>query len=80
MVFMLEDYLEIDLDDFRKEMICKKLNSYSFREASKAVSVLRILGVAPTYGWIGHRGEWFYPTAADVEMEEDWRFQCADWD
>ena len=75
---MLEDYLEIDLDDFRKKMICKKLNSYSFGEASKAVAILRVLGIAPAYDWIGHRGEWFYPTVADVEMEEDWRFQCAD--
>ena len=78
MVFMLEDYLEIDLDDFRKKMICKKLNSYSFEEASKAAAVLRILDIAPAYDWIDHRNEWFYPTAADVEMEEDWRFQCAD--
>ena len=75
---MLEDYLEIDLDDFRKKMICKKLNSYSFGEASKAVAILRVLGIAPAYDWIGHRGEQFYPTVADVEMEEDWRFQCED--
>ena len=54
---MLEDYLEIDLDDFRKKMICKKLNSYSFGEASKAVAILRVLGIAPAYDWIGHRGE-----------------------
>ena len=35
-------------------------------------------GIAARYGWAGHRGEWFLATVRDAEMEEDWRFQCAD--
>ena len=30
------------------------------------------------YNWVGHRGEWFFPSYEDALAEEDWCFQCAD--
>ena len=38
------------------------------------------VGIKIEYGWAGHRGEWFFATYEDAEMEEDWIFQCTDYD
>lgn len=81
-MFNYESYLDIKLDDFRKNSICKILNSYE-RLAPETIAmtkILRTLDICPAYDWIGHRNEWFYPTAIDVEMQEEFVCQSADWD
>lgn len=45
-----------------------------------AVSILEALGIMAEYNWAGHRREWILATYADAEMEENWQFQCADYD
>lgn len=36
------------------------------------------MGYPVAYDWAGHRGEFFFPTVTDIEMEDDWRYQCDD--
>lgn len=43
-------------------------------------SVLDALGMKVAQGWIGHRGTFFFPTYEDALAEEDWEWQCADYD
>lgn len=42
------------------------------------VRFLDEIGIYIAYDWVGHRGEWFFPTYDDALMQEDWEFQCRD--
>ena len=77
-MYNLNDCIVTSIDIFQKDMVCRRLNDMDFKVAANVAGVLRLLDIAPQYGWIGHRNEWFYPTIEDVEMQEDWLFQCED--
>lgn len=35
-------------------------------------NLLRALGVVICYDWPGHRGEWFFPTAEEIDYQLDY--------
>ena len=67
-----------DLSLLERRHLLAKLEYMDSPERSAAIEVLRIAGIKVAYNWVGHRGEYFFPTFEDALMEEDWEFQCAD--
>lgn len=73
MVVMAENVSEHD-----KKLITDSLNACHGEGKDKCLRLLRQSGMMPAYSWIGHRGEYFYPTWMDAEMMQEWRYQCMD--
>ena len=70
----------VELDSHQKYVLTHWLNSEYISHETKAtvMSVLRLLNIEVAYDWVGHRGEYFFPTVEDKMIQEDWLFQCMD--
>lgn len=72
-----------ELNEEMREAILATVSHYwecandSMRWHSKfknIIAFLEELNIYVVYDWPGHRGEWFFPTAYDVEMYDDYLF------
>lgn len=57
---------------------CKRYYEKFKMKQRDAIDLLNIMDIYPVINWAGHRDNYFFPTEADCEMEEDWRIQCSD--
>lgn len=73
---------KVEIANYQKRRIEQILKTYDplSTEVKVAVDILRLLGIEIAFNWIGHRGEWFFPTDEDKEAQEDWMIQCTDYD
>lgn len=71
-----------DLSPELQNQILNKLNSVNHKEVSEAFSFIKEIkekyNILVECDWIGHRGEWFFPTYEDALAQEDWLFSVAD--
>lgn len=49
-----------------------RLYSNASNEIRGMQNLLRALGVVICYDWPGHRGEWFFPTAEEIDYQLDY--------
>lgn len=57
---------------------CDKYYQMYMTKIKNCKEVLEILEIYPVIGWAGHRDEYFFPTEADCEMQDDWLYQCSE--
>lgn len=69
---LLQDIKDKNTPEFMKEWAKEQLKIVYYACLDNNIRL--------AYNWSGHRNQFILATELDAEMEQDWQFQCADYD